>query len=37
MRIAFDAKRAFHNGTGLGHYSRTLIHSLATSFPQHQY
>ncbi|MFN4970611.1 MAG: glycosyltransferase family 1 protein, partial [Bacteroidota bacterium] len=37
MRIAFDAKRAFHNGTGLGHYSRTLINSLATGFPQHHY
>jgi glycosyltransferase involved in cell wall biosynthesis len=37
MRIALDAKRAFHNGTGLGHYSRTLIRSLAADFPQHQY
>ncbi len=25
--IAFDAKRAYHNTTGLGHYSRTLIQS----------
>jgi glycosyltransferase involved in cell wall biosynthesis len=37
MNIGFDAKRAFHNGTGLGHYSRTLIRSLAEYFPQHQY
>lgn len=37
MNIGFDAKRAFHNQTGLGHYSRTLIHSLAVHFPQHQY
>lgn len=37
MRIAFDAKRAFHNQTGLGHYSRTLIHSLAKFFPHHEY
>jgi glycosyltransferase involved in cell wall biosynthesis len=37
MNIGFDAKRAYHNQTGLGHYSRTLIRSLATSFPQHQY
>lgn len=37
MRIGFDAKRAFHNGTGLGHYSRTLIQSLADVFPDHQY
>lgn len=37
MNIGFDAKRAYHNQTGLGHYSRTLIHSLATHFPEHEY
>jgi glycosyltransferase involved in cell wall biosynthesis len=37
MNIGFDAKRAFHNQTGLGHYSRTLIHSLAKFYPGHQY
>ena len=37
MNIGFDAKRAYHNGTGLGHYSRTLIRSLAEHFPQHEY
>jgi hypothetical protein len=37
MNIGFDAKRAFHNGTGLGHYSRSLIHALAENYPQHQY
>lgn len=37
MQIAFDAKRAFHNGTGLGHYSRTLLRSLAALYPQHHY
>ena len=37
MNIGFDAKRAFHNQTGLGHYSRTLIHSLAKFYPDHQY
>ncbi len=37
LRIAFDAKRAYQNNTGLGHYSRTLISSLATFYPQHQY
>ena len=37
MNIAFDAKRAFTNGTGLGHYSRTLIRSLATFFPNENY
>jgi len=37
MNIAFDAKRAFTNGTGLGHYSRTLITSLAEYYPRHEY
>jgi glycosyltransferase involved in cell wall biosynthesis len=37
MRIAFDAKRAFQNNTGLGHYSRTLLNSLFSDYPQHQY
>jgi len=37
MRIGFDAKRAFHNQTGLGHYSRTLIHSLASEYPHNEY
>jgi len=37
MNIGFDAKRAYHNGTGLGHYSRTLIRSLSEYFPQHKY
>lgn len=37
MRIGFDAKRAFHNSTGLGHYSRTLIHSLGELYPEHDY
>lgn len=37
MKIGFDAKRAFHNTTGLGNYSRTLIEGLAKFYPQHQY
>lgn len=37
MKIAFDAKRAYQNGTGLGHYSRTLITSLADFYPDHYY
>ena len=37
MKIGFDAKRAYHNGTGVGHYSRTLIHSLAEYFPRNEY
>lgn len=37
MRIAFDAKRAFLNSSGLGNYARTLINSLAENFLDHQY
>lgn len=37
MIIGFDAKRAFHNQTGLGNYSRTLISGLMRQYPQHQY
>lgn len=37
MNIAFDAKRAFQNNTGLGNYSRTLISSLTTYYPEHHY
>lgn len=37
MNIGFDAKRAFHNTTGLGHYSRTLLRSLQEFFPEHRY
>lgn len=37
MNIGFDAKRAFHNTTGLGYYSRTLIHLLANQYPEHEY
>ena len=37
MNIGFDAKRAFHNNTGLGNYSRTLITGLANFYPEHKY
>ncbi|MDW8273434.1 MAG: glycosyltransferase family 1 protein [Chitinophagales bacterium] len=37
MRIAFDAKRAFNNFTGLGNYSRILIEALENFFPEHEY
>lgn len=37
MIIGFDAKRAFHNSTGLGNYSRTLIEELAVYFPENEY
>ncbi len=37
MNIGFEAKRVFQNNTGLGNYARTLVSSLATYFPEHQY
>jgi len=37
MRIGFDAKRAFHNGTGLGNYSRDLLRILSTYYPENTY
>lgn len=37
MRIAFDAKRAFENSTGLGNYSRMLIDQLIADFPVNEY
>lgn len=37
MRIAFDAKRAFNNTSGLGNYSRYTISALCKFYPDHQY
>lgn len=37
MNIAFDAKRAYGNRTGLGNYSRGLIAALAEYYPEHAY
>jgi glycosyltransferase involved in cell wall biosynthesis len=37
MNIAFDAKRAFLNATGLGNYARTLIKSFVQYFPDNHY
>lgn len=37
MRIAFDAKRAYQNTTGLGNYSRVLLDRLAMDYPEHEY
>ncbi|MEM1215441.1 MAG: glycosyltransferase family 1 protein [Bacteroidota bacterium] len=36
-RIGFDAKRVFHNFTGLGNYSRTLLRNLAQARPEWTY
>ncbi|MEY8760087.1 glycosyltransferase family 4 protein [Chryseobacterium tongliaoense] len=37
MRIAFDAKRFFHNTSGLGNYSRDLVRILSEYFPRNEY
>jgi Glycosyltransferase len=37
MNIGFDAKRAYHNDTGLGFFSRVLVELLASYHPEHRY
>jgi len=37
MILGFDAKRFFHNKTGLGNYSRDLIRILAKYHPENSY
>lgn len=37
MIIGFDAKRAFHNTSGLGNYSRDIIRILCSQFPENDY
>jgi glycosyltransferase involved in cell wall biosynthesis len=37
MNIGFDAKRIFHNRTGLGNYGRTLVNCLCEQFPENKY
>ncbi len=37
MKIGYDAKRMFHNNTGLGNYSRDLVRILATYYPDNEY
>ncbi len=37
MHIGFDAKRFFHNATGLGNYARNTVRGLAETFPGHRY
>ena len=37
LRIALDAKRAYHNHRGLGNYSRDMIRLLTTFAPEHEY
>ncbi len=37
MTIGYDAKRYFHNRSGLGNYSRDLLRILAQQHPEHSY
>lgn len=37
MRVGYDAKRIFHNASGLGNYSRDLVRILATYYPKNYY
>jgi len=37
MNIGFEAKRIFHNKTGLGNYSRDLVRILSHFFPDRNY
>ncbi len=37
MKIGYEAKRIYHNASGLGNYGRNLIRSLATFYPENKY
>ncbi|MDM1451169.1 glycosyltransferase family 4 protein [Myroides odoratimimus] len=37
MKIGFDAKRLFHNNTGLGNYSRDLVRIMKQYYPNNEY
>lgn len=37
LRIAFDAKRYFHNASGLGNYSRDIVRILREYNPENEY
>ena len=37
MNIGYEAKRIFHNSTGLGNYSRDLVKTLHTYYPENTY
>lgn len=37
MRIGLDGKRYFNNPSGLGNFSRSLVHALAQEFPNDEF
>ena len=37
MRLGYDAKRAFHNNSGLGNYSRDIIRIMMEYFPSNEF
>ncbi len=37
MNIGFEAKRVFHNKTGLGNYSRDLVRLMSQYYPENKY
>lgn len=37
MKIGFDAKRIFHNTSGLGNYSRDIVRVLSQHYPENNY
>jgi len=37
MKLAFDAKRALNNFTGLGNHARILLNAMMRDFPEHEY
>lgn len=37
MKIGYEAKRIFHNNTGLGNYGRSLINIINRYYPENQY
>lgn len=37
MKIGYEAKRIYHNHSGLGNYGRNLLRALATYYPENEY
>lgn len=37
MKIGYEAKRIFHNASGLGNYGRNLIRTLSRQLPENEY